>query len=124
MRLALEELDAALVLQQPQRRGRHGAVAGEAAGLVEHPRRLFAARADRAAQHQARLEDVASEALAGVRDVLIALAQKGERAIAAALAREVRVRAPGERIEKWDGHAVLPQQTFRLRAAQPAQQRA
>jgi hypothetical protein len=66
VRLAVQRHHAAEVLQQRHGGGRQRMPAREAARLVEHARRVFAAHAQRLAQHEAGAEHVGAEALEAV----------------------------------------------------------
>src|SRR5690606_10807940 len=87
---AVEELHAAIVLQQLDGCERHGPAAREAAGGVEHLRRLGPLGAGYGAEHQARAEGVGAERTAAVRHEGITLAQEGERAVGAVEPRKPR----------------------------------
>jgi hypothetical protein len=56
--LAVQELHAASILQELERGFRYGTGAGEPVGLVEHPGRLLAQRAEHRLEHEPGFEDV------------------------------------------------------------------
>jgi hypothetical protein len=85
---AVERHHAAEILQQRDGGGRQRVAPREAAGLVEHARRVFAANAQHALQHQARGEGVAAQRRITAWHELVAFGQQGQAVVETGCARQ------------------------------------
>src|SRR5690606_18063699 len=81
MGAALEELDAAVILEEAQGEDRHRLPPSEPAAVVDEAGGFPTAHGDDARSHQPGAEGIGTEPVAATGDESVALAQEGERAV-------------------------------------------
>lgn len=77
MGLAIQELNAALALEEADSGRRDGSFSGESFGVIENLGSFFALHADHVFEHEPRLKDVGPSFLASVSNEEVALSKKG-----------------------------------------------